>query len=181
MKIICISGKARSGKDTSATLLQDYFEEKGKKVLVTHYADLLKFILKNFFNWNGEKDEHGRHLLQYVGTDIIRNQQPDYWVDFLINLFTLLKDEWDIILIPDARFPNEVDRFKESGFDTTCIRIERPFNDNGLGNLANHSSETSMDCYDFDKVFCNLGTINDLKLSLIEYFENKEACLSDMS
>ena len=84
MKIICISGVARSGKDTTAGLIQRRLHGNGKRVLVTHYADLLKFMCSQLFGWDGQKDERGRHILQYVGTDVIRKQLPDFWVDFII-------------------------------------------------------------------------------------------------
>ena len=81
MKIITISGKAKHGKDCTATLIKKQLEEKRNKVLVTHFADLLKYICKTFFDWDGKKNKEGRSILQYVGTDIIRKQNPDYWVD----------------------------------------------------------------------------------------------------
>ena len=79
---ICVSGLARHGKDTSAEIIKKILEERGYSVLIAHYGDLLKFICKNFFGWNGEKDTDGRTLLQQVGTNCIRKQNPDYWVDF---------------------------------------------------------------------------------------------------
>ena len=72
LKIYAISGKAQHGKDTFAELLYQELTDKGYKVLVTHYGDLVKYICKTIFNWDGQKDEKGRHLLQYVGTDIFR-------------------------------------------------------------------------------------------------------------
>ena len=62
-KVILISGKARSGKDTLARVLKDYLKEQGKDVLVTHYADSLKYICETVFKWDGKKDEKGRQLL----------------------------------------------------------------------------------------------------------------------
>ena len=82
--VICISGKAGAGKDTVATMAKDMLVDRGERTLVVHYADLLKFICRTFFGWNGAKDAEGRTLLQTVGTDIIRFQKPDYWVDFSI-------------------------------------------------------------------------------------------------
>ena len=59
-KVVCISGHARSGKDTVAKILHDQLVKDNTEVLITHYADLLKYICKTFFNWNGKKDEQGR-------------------------------------------------------------------------------------------------------------------------
>ena len=101
MKILCISGKAQHGKDTTANYLYNELKDKGYKVMITHYADLLKFICSNMFGWDGKKNEKGRHLLQYVGTDIIRKQKPDYWVDFIISILELFPNEWEYVLIPD--------------------------------------------------------------------------------
>ena len=57
MKVITISGKAQNGKDTTAGLLKAALEADGYKVLITHYADLLKYICKQFFGWDGQKDD----------------------------------------------------------------------------------------------------------------------------
>ena len=101
MKVITISGKAQNGKDTTAGFLKDALEADGYSVLITHYGDLLKYICQKFFNWNGEKDEKGRSLLQYVGTDVIRAEQPDFWVGFVSNILDLFPDTWDYVLIPE--------------------------------------------------------------------------------
>ena len=42
MRIVLISGKARSGKDVSAKIIKEYLLKAGKRVLITHYADFLK-------------------------------------------------------------------------------------------------------------------------------------------
>lgn len=34
MRVVCISGKAQHGKDTTANLLKDELESKGKKVII---------------------------------------------------------------------------------------------------------------------------------------------------
>ena len=95
MKVILVSGKAQNGKDTVAQIMATSLKSDGKHVLVTHYADLLKFICKNYFGWNGEKDEAGRRMLQYVGTDVIRNQNPSLWVDFLALMLKYFHENWD--------------------------------------------------------------------------------------
>ena len=64
MRVIAISGKGESGKDTIAKMLKQQLEEQNYKVMIIHFADVLKFVCRQYFNWNGEKDEHGRTLLQ---------------------------------------------------------------------------------------------------------------------
>ena len=83
MKVICISGKAQHGKDSTAGYLKEFLEARGKKVLIAHYGDLVKYVCKTFFDWDGQKDEKGRTLLQYVGTDKVRSHHAYYWVNFI--------------------------------------------------------------------------------------------------
>lgn len=164
--ILC-SGLARHGKDLSAEILKEEFESRGEKVLVTHYADLLKFICKNFLGWNGEKDEAGRTLLQQVGTDVIRAKNPDYWVDFIGNLVQMLpEDTYSYIIISDVRFPNEINRIKEMGFSASHVRIFRPdFENNLTEEQKNHPSETALSNFPTD-FFIKNTTISALKEQL---------------
>jgi hypothetical protein len=163
MKVLCISAKAQHGKDTAAGLIKDYLEEKGNRVLITHYADLVKFVCTKFFDWDGQKDEKGRTLLQYVGTDVISSQQPAYWVDFIIDILKFFNSEWDYVLIPDCRYPVEVERMKEE-FETYILRVERPNFESCLTDKQKkHISETSMDNYTFDAVLYNDSTLEAFK------------------
>ncbi len=160
MKVILISAKAQHGKDTAAELLKEMLNGK---VLIGHYADLLKYICKTYFDWNGEKDEAGRTLLQRIGTDIIRKKQPDYWVKFLADIITFFPEKWDYIIIPDCRFPNEIEYMKKR-FDTTTIRVKRLNYDNGLTEeQKQHPSETALDNYKFDYYINAPSGIDNLK------------------
>lgn len=109
--ILC-SGLASSGKDTTAKIIKDNLEARVCKVLITHYADLLKFICENFFGWNGEKDEAGRTMLQHIGTNYIRIQYPNYWVDFITNIVKMFPDKWDFVIVSDVRFDSFGDLYK---------------------------------------------------------------------
>lgn len=173
MKIICISGAAGSGKDTSAELISRRLHGEGKRVLITHYADLLKFMCKQLFDWNGQKDERGRHILQHVGTDVIRKQYPDFWVDFIIQELRLFPDQWDYVIIPDCRFPNELTRLKEAGFHVVHIRIERDAYDSGLTEeQKNHPSETALNNVSPDYVLVNNGTITMLAARILRMMKS---------
>lgn len=159
-KIILLSGKAEAGKDFCANIFKEQLEAQGKKVLITHYADLLKYICKTFFDWNGEKDEKGRTLLQHVGTDIIRNRIPNYWVKFICGIINMFENEWDYVLIPDTRFPNEVNYLKTNACGNVFhVRVIRPGHKNKLTEeQRNHISEIAL-----DKTVADFTILNTLK------------------
>ena len=164
MKVLLISGKAQNGKDTLGAILKNELENTGKRVLVTHYADLLKYICSSFFGWSGEKDEVGRKILQYVGTDVIRKKMPDFWVDFILSILELFPSDWDYVIIPDTRFPNEISKMSDSGFDVTHIRIKRPnFKSPLTKQQQEHPSETALDNVEPDITVLNDGSIDDLE------------------
>lgn len=169
MKVILISGKAQHGKDTTAGFLKSALEADGYSVLVAHYGDLLKYICRTFFGWNGEKDEAGRTLLQKVGTDTIRAEQPDYWVSFIADILEFFPDEWDYVLIPDCRFPNEIKRIKAQ-FDAVHLRVFRnEFVSPLTPEQQAHPSETALDGVRADYYICNDGSLKDLQNSVIAW------------
>lgn len=163
-KIICISGKAQHGKDTAADIINLELTAKGYKTLVIHYADLLKYICKTYFGWNGEKDEFGRSLLQRVGTEVIRKQEPDYWVDELLKVLMFFPGEWDYVLIPDCRFPNEVIGPAKlyPSYSVRVIRDDPNWKTTLTEEQQNHISETALDDFHFDTVIHNRGTLEEL-------------------
>ena len=169
MKVILISGKAQNGKDTVAGSLHKALVNDGKRVLVTHYADLLKYICRNYFGWDGNKDERGRTLLQYIGTDVVGKKNPAYWAEFIAGVLYMFEGEWDYVLIPDCRYPVEIATMERT-FDTTIVRVERPNFDNGLTEAQkNHPSEVDMDNYPFDYKILNEGTLEDLRQEIYNF------------
>lgn len=172
MKICCISAKAQHGKDTAAKLIKENLEQKGQRVLITHYADLLKFICVKYFGWNEVKDEAGRTLLQYLGTDVVGAQNPAYWAEFIAGILKMLPNTWDYVLIPDCRYPIEVSTMKEQ-FETIVLRVERPNFDNGLTETQKqHASEVKMDDYKFDNVLLNDGSLEDFRVKVDAFVDN---------
>ena len=146
MKVILISGKAQNGKDTIAAMLKKKLEEDRHPTLIVHYADLLKFICEKYFDWDGNKDEQGRRLLQYVGTDIVRKQNPSLWVDFVVLMLKYFGKHWDYVVIPDCRFPNEIDDMRLAGFSTVHLRVKRTgFKSPLTEEQQKHPSEIALD------------------------------------
>ena len=152
MKVILISGKAEHGKTATAEYLQNTLEQEySKRVLIVGFADKLKFIAAKYFGWNGVKDEKGRELLQYLGTDVVRKKDPDYWVRNVADFVKVFEDSFDYILLHDTRFINEVEYFKNIGMNTLSIRVNRlNFKSNLTPEQLLHPSETALDNYNFD-------------------------------
>ena len=107
IRIFLISGKAQHGKDTVANLLKEKFERKS---LIIHNADYLKYIAKQYMGWDGSKDESGRRLLQWLGTDKVRNElkKPLFWIEKTCDTIEILRDKFDYFFVPDTRFRNEI-------------------------------------------------------------------------
>ena len=151
MKIITISGKAQHGKDLSATILKEQLEQKGKKVLIVHQADYLKFICKEYFGWDGNKDEKGRNFLQETGTDKIRTRDCDFHVKILEIFINVFQYDYDYFIIADVRFPNEITYFEDRGYEIYTMKVNRLNFENSLTEeQRNHASEIALDDYEFD-------------------------------
>lgn len=169
MKVCCISAKARHGKDTAAELIKEHLEQRGQRVLIIHFADLLKYICKQFFHWDGNKDEAGRTLLQFVGTNVVGAKNPAYWAEFVVGFLKMFETEWDYVLIPDCRYPIEVATI-ERAFETIILRVERPNFDNGLTDAQkNHPSEVDMDNYPFDLILYNDKSLEEFKEKVVSF------------
>lgn len=179
-KIICLSGKAGSGKDTVATMIAEDLIAKGNTAHIISYAGVLKYICKEHLGWDGNKDEYGRGLLQYIGTDVIRAQNPMFFVDFAVQLITYLGELWDYVIIPDCRFENEVGALRMRGFRVTHGYVVREM----LGSCTmtdaqkEHVSETEMDHVVPDFYINNFGTLGDLRITVRKFInENMEDLL----
>ncbi len=143
-------------------MLKNKLELKGRCVLTTSYGNLVKFICEKFFDSDGQKNEYNRSLWQKIGTDIIRKQNPNYWVDFIIGIVSMFPDEWDYVIVDDCRFVNELERW--IGFNTINLRVNRK---NFISPLTleqqSHISETELDDYEFDYVINSESGLDKLE------------------
>ena len=178
--IIGISGKAGSGKDTAAKMLEvlyanpdisyeDFANKKYKNfadIQIVHFADSLKETAQVLFRigeWETNTQEGKkttinwigktvRELLQGIGQGLRDVIDPNLWVKIL---FANTKG-WSNYIIADVRYPNEVNAIKER--NGILLRIDRK----GAG-AGNHSSETALDDYkEWDLVIDNNSTKVDL-------------------
>lgn len=147
VKIVGLSGEAGSGKSTMA------------KFLVREYG-FSPISLANPFKLDGimleglpieevfgsHKSDYTRKWLQERGTEYGRKVAgEDVWVNYLeANIYYLIDHGVDRVVIPDTRFPNEVDAVSVLG--GVVYRIEG--RGGAAGDRAKHASERALDGFD---------------------------------
>ena len=96
------------------------------------------------WTWDQDYDASGfmtaRQVMEFVGTRIFRQMKTDIWVE--ATLKEIKRDNLDLAIIVDARFPDEVDAILNS--DGYVVRLTRnPFN-------SNAEPEIALDPYKYD-------------------------------
>jgi len=166
-----ISGKAESGKNEVCRIIKEHYESKEIKVCEMLFAKHIKQYAKDYFGWDGEEETKPRDLLQKIGTNLIRDKMnnPNFHANRLIEDVNILSNYFEIFVISDCRFPNEVGLVRQAFQDNVItIRINRP---NHISELTqeqlNHQSEAALDNYNhWDFVINNNGNIEQLKSKL---------------
>ena len=188
--IIGISGKAGSGKDTAAKMLEvlyanpdisyeDFANKRYKNfadIQIVHFADSLKETTQVLFRigeWETNTQEGKkttinwigktvRELLQGIGQGLRDAIDPNLWVKILF----ANTEDWSNYIIADVRYPNEIYAIKKR--NGVLIRIDRK----GAG-AGNHSSETALDDYkEWDVHIENNSSIKDLFEAMKIFIKN---------
>jgi len=149
-------------------------------IKVYHFADYLKKMSIDLFDltpsqvYGTDEDKNtetpygktAREFLQYLGTDVMRNIKDTIWVDYTIK--TIQDESSSVAIIPDVRFPNEVEAIQKAG--GIVLRLSRnPFNSDHLCESALDKGNYNWD--NFDEVIDNEDlTIVDL-VQKIETFK----------
>lgn len=169
-KIIILSGKARSGKDTSMEIIKKKYESLGKKVICLFYASYIKEYAKRISDWDGNDETKPRTLLQVLGTDIIRNTIDDkFFINRTIEDIKVYSKFFDVIIIGDARFPEEIEDIKKVFSNVVSVHITRKDINILTETEKQHITETALDNYnDYDYVINNDGSIEELESKLSE-------------
>lgn len=155
-QIFLISGEAESGKDATANLMMNMLYGKSVK---TSFAFYLKIIAETYFGWNGEKDEEGRQLLQWLGTDVIHEiLGREFHVKRICEDIKIIENTYDYVFIPDTRFKHEVFYTKAMfPYHVTTIRVHRPYHQNKLTpEQRNHISEVDLNNFKHDYYVANM-------------------------
>lgn len=180
--IIGINGKAQSGKDSVATLIQESmslaevrrlaFAQKLKESFAAllgipvEWLELLKTsdsVIKIHPSYDlpmemveslWEIEMTFRVALQRYGTEAHRDIFGDnFWVEQAFNNIPVS----DIVTITDVRFPNELEAVKDH--DGFLVKVLR----NKPGCDDSHPSEQDLPDDEFDWILDNTGTYDDLR------------------
>ena len=176
--LIGLMGPQGSGKDTVA----DYLLSQNPNLVKRSMAEPLKKACKELFLFNdtqlygtqAQKNEPDpkwfgcspRTCLQYVGTDLLRDQlekiMPGIDQDIFIHHFKLwyTSHSQGYVVVPDIRFQNEVDMIHQLG--GYVIKLTRP-RDSDLEKIDKHASEVALESItNHDWQIINNGTLEEL-------------------
>lgn len=187
--LILLSGKKRSGKDTSCLMIKHIYLGIKQVALATP----LKEIMADTFDipspeleaW--KNDEYGvihgvprsdqantrfrmqsyREVLQRFGTNAMKRWfGVDVWSKLATEQVYQYFKITDTVVITDWRFKSEYEylasEMAKARVKVTTIRVERDGVDLGDG----HFSEIDLDDFEFDHIITNNGTLDELKEKL---------------
>lgn len=172
-KVILISGSSFGvGKDTLGQMLAKECEKKNLRPRIMHFGDWVKDAAMRYYGWDGKKDDAGRYLLQHFATEQVRNYDWNYWAEVTYRLAAATKDDWDVLFVPDMRFPNEYECGTKifNPQDMVTIKVVRELETNGAN--RNHISEHSMDEFQYSYTVDNNGTIDELEKKAGKLLDN---------
>lgn len=170
--LIALTGKLESGKSTLAKEIKKHHDEHA--VCTLAFAKALKDMCLDYFNFkwadlytiDGKKTIHpfwgitAREFMQRLGQGLRDAICPDVWVKLLQSQIMIKKDIYDIIIVDDARMPNELEMIHNLG--GIVVRVTRPNHDAVSNGITNHPSEQDLpdELIDYDIV--NDGTPDEL-------------------
>ncbi len=162
-KIFILSGKAKSGKNLIADIIEKYYSDK--KCIQLSYAYYLKQYVKKITNWDGSEENKPRDLLQSLGIDLLKKIDQNLLIRRVIEDIKVYSYFYDVIIVTDARLIEEIEEPKKI-FNCITIRINKDSN-NLTEEQRKHITETNLDDYqNFDYVVENKD-IEDLKKQII--------------
>ena len=103
------------------------FENDGKKVIISPYTKYLKKYIEEITNEKINETNKPRDLLQQISSKIIKGDlnKVNFFIDRQIEDIEIYSYFTDIILIPDVRFPKEIEIIKEKFNKVVSIKVNR--------------------------------------------------------
>lgn len=190
-KIIAFSGRKQSGKSTGAQYVELALQRLKVPVSCATYsfADPLKRdICMNILGltyeqcYGSDEDKNtmtdliwaderltARRAMEIIGTDIFRQLLHDVWVR--ATMLKIQREKPDIAIIPDCRFPNEVDAILSNSGYVIRLTLD-PFN--SQSNSEKALDENNYDWNKFSFIINNEKmTIDKKNESILHFLSNK--------
>lgn len=125
--IILIAGKARSGKGTIAKHLEQIYLKQNKKVVISPYTKYLKQYIEEITKRKIDDENKPRDLLQQISSKLIKGilNKQDFFIDRQIEDIEIYSYFMEVIIIPDVRFPREIEEIKNRFPNVISIGVNR--------------------------------------------------------
>lgn len=163
IKLFILSGKARSGKNTVAKIIKDYYIDKD--TIIISFGHYIKDYAKRVSNWDGSEETKPRELLQQLGIELIKNKIDDkLFIKRILEDIEVFSYFYDIIIVDDARLLDEIETLKDKFKDSISIRVIRNEKNDLTEEENKHLTETNLDCYtNFDYIVENNDDYDNLR------------------
>ena len=176
MKIFVVGGKSGSGKGEVAKMIEEYYIYKLKKCVITEFSKYLKNFAKELTDWDGVSQNKPRDFLQSFGSTI-RSYDKYFFTKRMIediNIYALASI--DVVVISDARMPEEFEEMKENYDDVYSILVENQFAKSKLTvEQQAHITETALEDYnEFDITLAN-DNLDLLKQKVFKFLDEVES------
>ena len=166
MKIICVNGYARSGKDSFCDAA---FYNRGLVYPFSTIDEIKR--LASQFGWDGKKDAKGRKLLSDLKDCLTEyNNFPTKHIIEQIKVRLDIIQEGEIynnvIFLVQMREPKEIEYWKEN-YNARALLITRPLKDVKWGN---HADDNVLNA-DYDYVLVNDKGLDEWKVKSINFID----------
>ncbi|MGN1268062.1 MAG: hypothetical protein ACI4U0_00945 [Candidatus Aphodocola sp.] len=175
--IILIAGCARSGKSTLAKYLEIQYQNQNKKVVISPYTKYLKKYIEEITGEKINEEKKPRDLLQQISSKLIKGilHKKDFFINRQIEDIEIYSYFMDVVIIPDVRFPEEIEEVKAKFSNVVSIGVIRM---NYVSDLTEEQkkdiTEISLDRYhDYDFEIENKDGL-DLQKKALEIIQKIE-------
>lgn len=165
--VFTLTSPAGGGKDLCAEMIADYCKSLDLKPFKLAYGDMVKVLCaRNFGYVNKEND---RHILQEFGSRV-RGIEKDFWVRQVMTTIDMLRNEYDVFIISDARHENEMSLFPYNlYYPMINIYVKRDFETSLNDSEYSHESEVianNPDLSKFHYVIDNNGSLENTYMQI---------------
>lgn len=164
-KLYLISGKARSGKNEVAKIIEEFYTDK--KCITISFGHYIKDYAKRISNWDGNEETKPRELLQQLGIELVKNKINDkLFINRILEDIEVFSYFYDVIIVSDVRLIDEFESLKKKYKESISIRVYKNKDNNLTSAEKNHLTEIDLD--DFNNFDYIIENDNNLKEKVIE-------------